>query len=85
MRLGKYIKTIEAKILTGSEDVELGWETQLEGIRHEEKIETSSTMGSIVQVIKGEGYALGSTQLDRMYWTVASLALLVLFGVELVL
>lgn len=83
MRLGRYIRAIEDRIHSGSEDVELGWETQLGQIRSDEMAVPGSVTAAIVKVVKGEGYALGATQLDRMYWSVVSVALLLLFIFEL--
>lgn len=84
MRLGKYIKSIEDRIHAGRKDVEMGWETQLQKIRDDEKDPPSNLIKNLLRVVKGEGYALGATQLDRVYWSVVSIALLALFMWELV-
>ncbi|WP_306140798.1 hypothetical protein [Roseibium sp. MMSF_3412] len=84
MRLGRYVKSIEDRIHAGSNSVELGWETQLQKIRAEEKNPPSNLTGNLMRVVKGEGYALGATQLDRVYWSVVSIVLLLLFMSELV-
>lgn len=81
-RLGQYIKVIEKRIHAGDENAALGWETQLESIRENEKAAPSGLFETLLKVVKGEGYALGSTQLDRAYWAVASIAIFVLFIVE---
>lgn len=79
VRLGTYVKMIEEKVYESGSEVNLGWERQLSSIRDGETKEPLEITGSIVKVVRGQGYALSSTELDRTYWKVVSGGLFLLF------
>ncbi|WP_372572665.1 hypothetical protein [Ruegeria jejuensis] len=94
-QLGLYIKMIEERIYESGAQIELGWERQLDAIRkQEEQMHEASreqqgtplgTLNAVVEVVRGGGYVLSSTELDRTYWKFVSAGLFLLFVLEAVL